>query len=117
MPTHIKSLEFYKGVTIVRITGSVTLDNLAEAHAEYKAKLKDKPVKNILFDLKEVSDVDTSSLAALIDLFKYMKTHQTGEKIGLINISKKMKDILTISKTEKLFHIYPTEEKAVKGLE
>jgi Anti-anti-sigma regulatory factor (antagonist of anti-sigma factor) len=117
MPDHIKSLEFYKGVTIVRVTGSATIDSLAEAQAEYKAKLKNRPVKNILFDLREVGDVDTSSLAALIDLFKYMISHHVGNKIGLINISKKMQDLLAISKTEPLFHEYPSEEEAIKGLE
>ena len=117
MSDHIKSLEFYKGVTIVRITGSVTLANLAEAQAEYKAKLKDKPVKNILFDLKEVGDVDTSGLAALVDLLKYMKSHQVGDKIGLINMSVKMKGLLVISKTVPLFEEYPSEEDAIKGLE
>ena len=116
MTAHIKSLESYKGVTIVRITGSVTSANLSEAQTEYKAQLKDKPVKSILFDLEEVSDVDTSSLAALIDLLKYMRANQTGEKIGLINISKKMKDLLDVSKTAPLFKEYPSEEEAIAGL-
>jgi anti-anti-sigma factor len=115
--SHIKSLEFYKGVTIVRITGSVTFDNLASAQAEYKEKLRDKPAKNILFDLRDVSDTDTSGIAALIELFKHMKANQTGEKIGLINISQKMKDLLDVLKTAPLFNVYSTEEKAIKDLE
>ena len=112
----IKTVDFYKGVTIVRLAGSVTLDNLKPAQEEFRSKLADRPVKNILFDMNGVSDADSSGLAALVDLLKYMKLHRTGDKIGLINVPDKVKALLTISKTEPLFTEYLSEESAITGL-
>ena len=113
----IKTIDSYKGVTIVRLAGSVTFDNLSSAQAEFRSKMADRPVKNILFDMKEVSDTDSSGLAALVDLLKYMKLHRTGDKIGLINVPDKIKALLAISKTEPLFKEYSSEETAISGLQ
>ena len=113
---NIASIDSYKGVTIVRFAGSVTFANLASAQAEWRAKTKGKAVKNILFDLKEVSDTDTTGIAALIDLFRYMHTHQTGDKIGLINLSQEIKDLMVITRTTPLFREYSSEEKALTDL-
>ena len=113
----IKEIEFYKGVTIVRLSGTVTFDNLKEVQDEYRSKMKGRVVKNVLFDVKDISGADSAGVAALIDLFRYMKTHQTGDKIGFINASDKLKDLIRISKTETLFYYYQSEDEAIKALE
>jgi anti-anti-sigma factor len=114
---HIENIEFYKGVTIVRFSGTVTFDNLKEVQDEYRSKMKGRIVKNILFDVKDITNADSAGVAALIDLFRYMKTHQTGDKIGFINASDKLRDLIKISKTEPLFYYYQTEDDAIKTLE
>ena len=116
MTDHITSIDSYKGVTIVRFAGSITFANLASAQAEWRAKTKGRAIKNILFDLKEVSATDTSGLAALIDLLKHMKSRQAGDKIGLINLSREIKDLLEISKIAPLFTEYSSEEEAITDL-
>lgn len=113
---HIESVEYSKCVTIVRLRGNITFDTLKTTQDEFVFKTKGKDVKNILFDLKKVSGTDTSGIAALIDLFKYMKAHQTGGRIGLINVSPKAKDLFIISKTQSLFSKYPSEEEAIENL-
>lgn len=115
--TYIKSIEYYKGVTIVRLVGSFTIDNVHEAQEEWRVKMKDRPANNILFDLQEVKETDTSSLAVLIDLLRHMKDNRTGEKIGIINITKEMRDMAKVSRTEDLFNIYPSEEQAIRDLQ
>ncbi len=114
---YINSLEFYKGVTILRLAGAITCANVKDAQEEYRAKMKGRLVKNVLFDLKEVKETDTAGLAALISLFKYMRDNKIGEKIGLINISDKTKELLDISKTAILFHIFTSEEEAISVLQ
>lgn len=113
---YINSLEFYKGVTIVRMQGEVVGQTLPDVKQEFSAKTKDKDIKNILFDLDKVSDTDTAGVAGLIELFRYMKKHQTGDKIGLINVPKKVNDLFDISGTGTLFMGFETEEEAIKAL-
>jgi len=113
---HIKGVAFNEGVTIIRLAGSINYDNLKVIQDEFAAKTNGKKVENILFDVGEVADADTAGVAALIDLLRYMKTHQAGDKIGLINVSVKIKNLLSISKTQPLFNEYPSEEEAIKNL-
>lgn len=115
--SHIRSLDCYKGVTIVRLMGSITSEALEDVRTEFRSKTKDLETKNILFDLKEVTETDTSGIAALIDLFRVMKTRQRGDNIGLINVPKKIKNLFVISKAKEFFKEYPSEEKAIKALE
>jgi anti-anti-sigma factor len=113
---HIKSIEQKEGVTLVRIEGSVTIQNLKAIQSEFASKTARLDVKNILFDLKDVSDADTSGVAGLVDLLRYMKIHQPGGKIGLVNVPQKAKDLLTISRTEPLFTEFASENEAIKSL-
>lgn len=113
---HIEEIYFSQGVTIVRLRGDITFGTLKATQDEFSSKTKGKDIKNILFDLKEVSGTDTSGIAVLIDLFKYMKARQAGDRIGLINVSLKVKDLFIISKTQTLFNEYPSEEEAIKNL-
>ena len=90
---HIKEINFYKDVTVVRLIGGVTYHNLKSIQDEFALKTKGKIIKNILFDIKEVPETDTSGVAVLIDLLKYMKAHQAGDKIGLVNVSGRYGDV------------------------
>jgi anti-anti-sigma factor len=114
---YIKDIELCKGVTIIRLYGAVNFGNLKEVQDEYRSKMKGKVVKNVLFDVKDISSADSAGVAALIDLFRYMKTHQTGDRIGFINASDKLRDLMKISKTETLFYYYQSEDEAIKALE
>jgi anti-anti-sigma regulatory factor len=101
----------------VRLTGRITAETLQDARGEFRLKTKGKEIKNILFDLDDVTETDTSGIAALIDLFRVMKTRQRGDRIGLINVPKKIKNLFLVSKAKEFFKEYPSEEKALKALE
>lgn len=113
---YIKSIVFQKGVTIIRLRGDFTVDNLDFVQNEFTERTKGKNLKNILFDLEEVSDADSSSVALLIDLFRLMQEQEKAVRIGLINVSKKIKSLLTISRTAALFKEYRSEISAINDL-
>lgn len=104
-------------MAIIQLTGSINFETLKIAQKEFAEKTKEKTIKNILFDLKEVSGTDTSGIAALIDLFRYMRANQAGDRVGLINVSSRIRNLFTISKTQPLFTEYPSETEAIKALE
>ncbi|MDP2923715.1 MAG: STAS domain-containing protein [Candidatus Omnitrophota bacterium] len=113
---HIEIVESQQNVTIVRLCGNVTFANLMQVRDEFIRKTAGIKVKNILFDLKAVERTDSSGLAILINLFKHMKETGAGEKIGLINLSSKMKDLIEISKVQNLFKEYTSERRAINAL-
>lgn len=112
----IKSFELKKGLAIVRLQGSITYINLPEVQHAFREGTKNKDVKNVLFDLKDVPETDTAGIAALVDLARYMKEHHTGGRVGLINISKKVKELLKIFMAEPLFAEFDSEDDALKKL-
>ncbi len=116
MQEHVESIELYKEITIIRVKGRVTFDTLKATQNEFAQKTKGKKIKNILLDLKGITESDTTAIAALIDLLKYMKSHLTGDKIGLVNVPQHINSLLEISKTLPLFHEYVSEEEALKDL-
>jgi len=115
---NIKNITFRSGVTIVKLTGNITFDtfNLKSNQDEFSRRVKRKRVKNILFDLKDVREVDTAAIAALVSRLRYLKIRRSRGKIGLINLSPRMRHLLEISKTNELFTEYPSEEEAIDNL-
>jgi anti-anti-sigma factor len=118
MPTgrYVEDIEFENGVAIVSLTGGVTFDTLEDVQREFREKTKGLKIKNIIFDLKDTSRIDTSGIAALVDLLKYMKNHQTGNRIGLINFSPQVDSLQKILKTDPLFREFRSREEAIASL-
>jgi len=114
---HIKDVVFRGSVAIVRLTETITFANLQEVQKEFSEATKDQNIQSILFDLKEVSDADSSGLAALVDLLAYMKDHDMKGKIGLLNLSDSMRSLISISKFSDFFKEYKSEKEALKDLE
>jgi anti-anti-sigma factor len=116
MDPHIYSIDFYKGVTIVRLEGSITFDTLKDTQDEFRAKTVGYSIKNILFDLTKVTNADSGGMAALVELLKYMKSHQKGDRIGLINTPQKVKDLLLITKIQSFISEFASEDEAIESL-
>ncbi len=116
MSEHIQEINHSGNITILKLAKSITFSNLKDVQSEFAAATKNKSIKNILFDLKDVAQTDSAGIAALIDLLRYMKNHQNTGKVGLINLSENMKSLLAISKVESIFKVYSSLEEAQKDL-
>ena len=71
--------------------------------------IKDK----IVINFKDVSYIDSSGLATLVELLKGLRSY--GGRLKLSNLSTKVKNLFEITKLEKLFDISLTEEEAIKS--
>lgn|SRR3989338_981703 len=113
---YIKDVSQTGDLTIVRLSKFVTFESLSAIQKEYAEATKAKKTKNILFDLKEVSQTDSAGIAGLVDLLRYMKSHHIDGKVGLLNLSENMRSLLTISKVGELFKDYKSEKEALEEL-
>lgn len=113
---HIKNLNQSGQLTIIKLSNVVTIDTLPVIQKEYSAATKGRKTSNVLFDLQEVTYADSSGVAGLLDLMKYMRTHNIKGKIGLINVSERIRPHLMISKVEPIFKEYASIDEALKEL-
>ena len=69
--------------------------------------------KQILLNLGKVSYVDSSGLGALVAASVTVKSN--GGQIKLLNLTKRLHDLLTISKLVTVFDSYDNEAEALKS--
>ena len=99
------------GVTIVEVTGNLEA-NSGEASLKDKVRsLVQQGRKNILIDLGNVSYMDSSGLGELVHV--YATTKNAGGTLKLMRVTRRLKDLLTITKLVTVFDTYEDEPSAL----
>lgn len=99
------------GVTVLDLSGRITL---GEGSVQLRDAIRDlisKGQKNILLNLGEVNYIDSSGLGELVSAYTTAKNQNAGLK--LLNLTKKVKDVLQLTKLYTVFDIYDDEASAV----
>jgi len=99
------------GVTILDIHGKITI---GEGSAEIRNKVRDllqAGRKQILLNMGDVSYVDSSGIGELVSSFTTV-TNQGGD-LKLLNLTKKLRELLAITKLLTVFDSYDDEAKAL----
>jgi anti-sigma B factor antagonist len=95
------------GVTILDLSGKITL---GEGSVQLRDAIRDligKGVKSILLGLGNVTYIDSSGLGELVSAFTTAKNQNADVK--LLNLTKKVKDVLQVTKLYTVFDIYDDE--------
>jgi anti-sigma B factor antagonist len=69
--------------------------------------------KKLIANLADVSYVDSAGLGAIVH--SYSSVSKEGGKLKLLNASKRIRDLLSITKLLTVFEIYDSEADAVKS--
>lgn len=99
------------GVTVLDIHGRITI---GEGSAEVRSVVRELLAagkKNILLNLGDVSYVDSSGIGELVSSFTTV-TNQGGT-LRLLNLTKKLQELLAITKLLTVFDCYDDEAEAV----
>ena len=97
---------------ILDMSGRLTL---GEALGDFRDSIREALAgeqKNILLNLAEVSYIDSSGLGQMIG--SYATITSRGGQMKLLNLQKKVKDLMQITKLITVFESY-TDEKAALG--
>ncbi len=70
--------------------------------------------KKIVLDLGEVSSVDSSGIGEMVSC--YTTVTKRGGKLGLLNLSPKINDILQVTQLITVFDVFDSEEEALAAL-
>ena len=102
-----------ESATIVEVAGEVDLYSSPEVRTTLIQLTEDKtPV--IIIDLREVSYMDSSGVATLVEGLQAMGTYNG--KFILVNLRDEVKLVFELSRLDKVFEIYDSLEKALKHI-
>jgi anti-sigma B factor antagonist len=99
-------------VTIVAVSGDITLNKGGDVLLKDKINsLLQQGNKKLLLDLGGVSYVDSSGLGQLVQVFT--TTTNNGGILKLLNVSKRLSDLLVVTKLVTVFESHDNEKEAL----
>ena len=100
-------------VSVVDVAGRITLGEGSSALRDAIKELLGKGQKKILLNLGEVSYIDSSGIGELVSGFTSVTNG--GGQLKLLNLNKRVKDLLQITKLYTVFDVHEDEANAVRS--
>jgi len=99
-------------VAIVGISGDITLSKGGDVLLKDKIQsLLQQGHRKIVLDMGHVSYVDSAGLGQLVQV--YATTSHLGGSLKLLNLTKRLRDLLVLTKLLTVFDAYDSESEAV----
>ena len=101
------------GITILDLSGRITLGEGSVVLRDTIREVLGKGEKKILLNLGDVTYIDSSGIGELVSAFTTTKNQ--GGELKLLNLTKKVNDLLQITKLYTVFDVKDDEASAVKS--
>ena len=101
------------GVTILDMKGKMTLGDGDELLRKRVAGVVEKGCKNIVLNLGDVPYIDSAGLGEIVRT--YTTVSRQGGSLKLLNLTKRITDLLSITKLLTVFDTFDSEGEAVKS--
>src|SRR5882757_3530175 len=105
------SIRETRGVSVLDVEGRITMGDGASTLRETLRKMAKEGHKKILLDLGKASHIDSSGLGVLVAGFASI-TNQGGQ-FKLLNLTKRVRDLLLITKLFTVFEVFEDEAAAI----
>ncbi len=93
------------------LSGRITLGEASVVVRDVINKLMGNGNKKILLNLAEVNYIDSSGIGVLVSSFSTVRSQ--GGELKLVNLSKRIRDLLQITKLYSLFDVKDDEATAI----
>ena len=100
-------------VTVIDISGRITLGEGSSALRDILRDLTAKGNHKILLNLSDVSYIDSSGIGELVSGFTSVSN--AGGTLKLLGLTKRVKDLLQITKLYTVFDVHEEEPHAIKS--
>jgi len=100
-----------EGIAILDLKGALTLGDGDLALRETLAALHQSGKVNIVLNLKEVSDIDSTGLGSLV--FGLARLRQAGGKLALLNVHQTHLKLFLLTRLALAFEFFDDEQDAV----
>jgi anti-sigma B factor antagonist len=98
-------------VTVLDVSGQITFTQGDQVFKDKIHSLVHQGQKNILVNMGNVTHVDSAGLGELVGA--YTTVTKAGGSMKLVNLTKKLTDLLTITKLLTVFDTYESEQDAL----
>ena len=96
---------------VVRLGGRLRLDDGVNALREAVREALRQEQAEMVLDLRQVTDIDSSGLAELLSSRAAMEAR--GQRLRLTRVSKPVRNVLRITRLDKVFEIVRAQRAAV----
>jgi anti-sigma B factor antagonist len=100
-------------VTVVDFSGKITLGEGSALVRKTVRALLDEQKTKLLIDLGDVDYIDSAGIGELVTAFTAVKNR--GGELKLLNLTKKVKDLLQITKLYTVFDVHSSETEAIRS--
>ncbi len=100
-------------VTVLDLSGDITIGEGDVKLRDTVKELLEQGEKNIILNLGNVKYIDSSGVGELVRCFTSVKNR--GGELKLLNLMKKIREVLTITQLITIFDIYTDEKEAVES--
>jgi anti-sigma B factor antagonist len=101
------------GVTIIDLSGRITLGEGSTVLRDLVRQTVAKGNKKILLNLGDVTYIDSSGIGELVSAFTSVRN--AGGELKLLNLTKKVHDLLQITKLYTVFDVKDDEAAAIQA--
>jgi len=101
------------GVTVIDVSGRITLGEGSAALREMVRDLLLKGQKRIVLNLGDVNYIDSSGIGELVSGYTTVKNQ--GGELKLLNLTRKVHDLLQITKLFTVFDVHTDERAALSS--
>jgi anti-sigma B factor antagonist len=100
-------------VSVVDVAGRITLGEGSSALRDTLRDMITKNQKKILLNLGDVNYIDSSGIGELVSGFTTVTN--SGGQLKLLNLNKRVKDLLQITKLYTVFDVHEDEAGAIRS--
>ena len=99
------------GVTVIDLDGRITLGEGSALLRDLIHENLDKGHMKLVLNLAAISYLDSTGLGELVSGYRFVKSR--GGELKLLNLNKKVSDLLQVTKLYTVFDIHNDESQAV----
>ncbi len=100
-------------VRVISLSGKITIGSGDVMLRELITKSLDEGKDKVLLDLAGVSAIDSSGIGEMVA--SYTSAKNRGAELKLVNLSKKINDILQVTQLITVFDVFDNEEEAISN--
>lgn len=100
-------------VTVIDAVGRITLGEGASTFRDEIRALSAKGNQKLLLNLGEVTYIDSSGIGELVSGYTTVTNH--GGQLKLLGLTKRVKDLLQITKLYTVFEVFDDEAQGVRS--